>query len=212
MKNEQITKLTPTSKFLLGGSIVVIVAVASYNWCIAPQASYLQAASAHEDILAIARKKTTVISERVDTNRKKISQLQEDINKIEGSFFTRENSREFFSDLDPLSRQCDCTIDTLNFIAPEPVLIEHKNDPENEQDNGEAKVYSSGIVTKGATISLAGKYEGIVQFLKKLGSYSQRIIINDLYIESTSPESDILSCYINIKVYVIEDRETLNNE
>ncbi|MCK5175599.1 MAG: hypothetical protein KAR47_19550, partial [Planctomycetes bacterium] len=60
------------------------------------------------------------------------------------------------------------------------------------------------------------RYENIIKFFMKLSSYSQRISVNELFIESTGYKTNELVCHITITIYLIEDegenKETITDE
>lgn len=102
-------------------------------------------------------------------------------------------------DIEPLSLQCDCNVDSLTFMA-------------DETRRGTDKEQSSPVVLKSATVTITGAYEGLMKFLARLGAYQQRISINDLYIESGPRDGEKLDCGMTITIYVVEDKESITDE
>ncbi len=204
MPNDKITNISPTSRVLLASTVILIVGFGMYNWTVSPQTSYLNAARLYENMVANAGDKTTMIKGQMETKAGLIMTLEHEIAETEGSFFTSASANEFFSDLEPISLQCDCSIDSLNFMSAEPVVVEGK-------EKG-----SSSVSFRRASISLVGRYENIIKFFMKLSSYSQRISVNELFIESTGYKTNELVCHITITIYLIEDegenKETITDE
>lgn len=202
MPNDNIVNISPTSRVFLASTVILIVGFGMYNWTVSPQTSYLNAARLYESMVANASNKTTMIKGQMETKGDLIITLEQEIAETEGSFFTSASAREFFSDLEPISLQSNCSIDSLNFMSAEPVVVE-----------GEEKG-SSSVSFRRASISLVGRYENIIKFFMKLSSYSQRISVNELFIESTGYNAEELVCHITITIYLIEgkDKETVTDE
>jgi len=200
MQTSRFVKSVSVSKLFISTAAMVMVAVAAYNWAVRPRMEYLYAAQNYETMLSNAGQKTVIIKNRIKIKESKLDELRNEVSEIEESFFTSKRAREFFSDLEPIALQCKCDIDSLSSMP-----VEHV------KSDGDKKT-SSDIVIKRAAITLSGKYKNIIEFLEKLGSYSQRISIEELLIESSPSVNGSLACYITIAIYQIEDKEHVTNE
>lgn len=197
---EKVVKTSPGIKLFVCVSMIVIVSFATYNWIVSPQISYLKAAERYEWMTGNAGQKGTIIEKGVESKQQELGVLKAEIDQIQDSFFTEEKAREFFSDLEPISLQSNCGIDTLTFLPPETIGSETDSE------------HTTSIILKCAEISLTGQYENIIKFLKKLSSYSQRVSIGDLLIQSDHFGQQELTCYMTVTIYLIEDKEKANNE
>lgn len=195
MPNSKVIKLTPTSKILVALFSVVAVAIAGYNWVVSPQTSYLRAAHLYDVMVGDAGNMTKVIKTQMTAKTETVKNLHAEIAKIQGGFFTPKQASELFLDLEPIAHECECTVDSLTFMASESVAYEGK------------ETEAAEIIVKRLAISYSGIYKNIITFLKRLGSYSQRIIISDLNIEAGSLSGEELSCQMIITIYMIEDKE-----
>ena len=200
MLTEKFIKSSPASKVLFSVSTIIIVTVAAYNWVVSPQTSHLHAAQRHEVMLNSAEKKTEIIKQRLTVKETELLDLRDNIAQIKDSFFTPKTAREFFIDLEPISFQCGCNIDSLTFLPTESV-------ESNQEENN-----PSSVRLERAQLSLTGHYDNIIEYFKKLSSYSERIAINDLFIESIDARTKDLVCAMTITIYLIEDKENISDE
>ena len=201
MLTDKIVKCSSTSKVIISVSFVAIVTLATYNWIVSPQTGYLQAARQYETIVGNAGKKTEVIKNQIDVKEIEIEKLQGEIAAIQNSFFSPQKATEFFMDIEPLSLQCNCNVDSLTFNADE-----------TRRGAQADKEESSPVILKSATVTITGTYDGLMKFLARLGNYPQRISINDLYIESGARNGEKLDCGMTITIYVVEDKESITDE
>ncbi len=195
MAANKLVKLTPASKVVVSLTSVMIAGLAAYNWTVGPQTSYLRAARLYDVMIGDAGQMTKTIKSQMGAKVRTVDNLNNEIAKIQDSFFTPKQANEFFLDLEPIAHQCGCTVDRLVFVASE--SLAYKGD----QDD------SCSITVKRSAISFAGLYPDIIRFLRRLGNYSQRIIINDLQIESNDMVNGELNCHMTITIYIITDRE-----
>ncbi len=200
MLMEKVIKASPSIKIFVCVSTIVIVAFATYSWIVSPHISYLKAAERYERMTGSAGQKGTTIKNNIDTKQQELDGLKAEIDQIQNSFFTEEKAREFFSDLEPILVQSDCNIDTLTFLPPESIASQ----ADSEQ--------TSSVILKRAEVGFTGEYENIIKFLKKLSSYSQRVSIENLLIQSSHFGQQRLTCYMTVTIYLIEDREKVKNE
>ena len=195
MSANKVIKLTPTSKILVALSSVIVVAIAGYNWVVSPQTSYLRAAHLYEGMVGDAGNMTKVIKNQMGSKKKTVKNLHGEIAQIQSGFFTPKQASELFLDLEPIAHESECTVDSLTFMASESVAYEGK------------EVETADITIKRLAMGYTGIYKNIIKFLRRLDSYSQRIIISDLHIESSGFSTDELSCQMIITIYMIEDKE-----
>ena len=200
MLTERIMKVSSRSKIFISALVVIIVGTVTYRWAVWPQTSHLHAAQQHKMMMENAGKKTTVIKNGVHVKKTQRDQLNEEIAEIERNFFTSKIANEFFLDLEPMAVQCGCDIGSFNFMPAQTIDF--------DQEHG----HSFDIVARRAKTSLTGGYDGIIKFLRKLGSYSQRIAIGELDIEAVDGNVGELACSMTITIYVIEDKENPSNE
>ena len=203
MLMDKVGKINTNTKIFASVSTVMLVAIAMYNWAVSPQTSYLQAAQRYETMMSNAGEKTTVIKNGIDEKKKELERIYEEIAATKDSFFTLKTSREFFSDIEPISNQSGCMIESLTFASSSSVVLEKNEDEDKETD--------SGITAKSAAIVFTGRYESIIKFLRKLSGYSQHIMIDNLVIESLRSGEKRLVCHMTMTIYLIEEKEIVTD-
>ena len=196
MLNNNITGSVPATKVFVAVSFVAIVAFAAYNWAISPQIAYLNAAEQYKSIVGGAGAKSTIIQKNIERKLVEIEKLQQDVSRLENSFFTFEKAREFFSDIEPVAVQHDCTVESSDFMPSV-----------SKESDG-----VSNVTLSRAKIMLSGNYKNIMKFLGKIRDYPQRIGISNLLIERSDKNNNDLNCQINITVYVTGDKEPITHE
>ncbi len=181
-------------------SVIILVSFMAFNWIISPQTTYLRAARRYENMLGDAGKMTTVIKSQMATKKDEVSKLNDEIVRVQGRFFTSKQAAELFLDLEPIARQSNCNLDQLTFMPPESISY--------KSEGGE----TSGIIVKRSVISFSSTYGDVINFLTKLNSYTQRIAITDLTIDSDSMINGQVYCQMAITIYIIEDKEQKEND
>lgn len=199
MLMDKLGKLSDGSKRMISLMTIILVAMGMYNWAVSPQKSYLKAAQRYDNMMANAGEKSLSIKKGIQVKEKELAIIRQEISATRGSFFNEKTSREFFSDIEPMSHQSNCVIESLNFM---PAITT----PANEAGD------DSEVILKSAEIVFSGKYENIIQFLRKLNSYSQRITISDIAIESMVSSRKNLICRMAIAIYLVDHKETVAHE
>ncbi len=196
MLNNNIIRSGPTTKVIVAVSFISIMALAAYNWVIVPQIAYLNAAEQYKSIVGGAGAKSTIIQNNIERKLVEIEKLQQDVSRLENSFFTFEKAREFFSDIEPVAVQHNCAVESSDFM------------PSVSKKSGDV----SDVTLSRAKIMLSGNYKNIMKFLEKIRDYPQRIGISNLLIERSDKINNDLNCQVTITIYVIEDKEAITHE
>ncbi len=181
----------PTTKVMIAVSFIAIVALAAYNWVISPQITYLHAAEQYKSIVGGAGAKSTIIQKNIERKLVEIEKLQQDVSRLENSFFTFEKAREFFSDIQAMAEQTNCVIYSLNFSPTDTVI-----------DTGKSEI-SSHITANRAVFSVGGRYKDIAALINKLQNRSKQVWIDSISIEPVDRNSELLKCDMSIAIYVI---------
>ena len=190
-----LAKLNRTSRYAVFGALIIIATIAMYISIVAPHVRYLSAAQQYECVVGDIAKKKKTVSNTVKGRKKELQKLQEQCVQLEGTLFSPEKAKEFFSDLCPLSEQAGCTVHSLRFppIAAGPGGGQSKN--------------LSGIVAKRAILSVAGVYGNIISLMERLQGRAQKVWIDSLEIQSLDDYYDQLKCDITIVIYTIQNKE-----
>lgn len=189
---DSLAKLNSASRNAISAALVIIVAIAAYNWIAAPHAAHLFAVQQYSRVIDDVVKKNKILSSAVRTKKKKLKQLHEQFTQLQSSLFTADQTKEFFSDLQAISEQADCTVCSLNLITSEG----------NCED-------ASGIVTKSSILSVIGAYGDIVRLMERLQAREQKVWIDSVRMTSLDDDSGQLKCDITITICIIQDKETM---
>lgn len=200
MLTDKFIKSSPSSKIFVSVSTIAIVILTTYSWIVSPQISYLHAAQQQKVMTRNAEQKTVGLRNKMHKREAELTDLHSQIDAIRDSFFTPTEANEFFSDLDMTAIQCGCNISSLTFMSAKAVAPEAGHE------------YFSSVVSKRAEITLTGRYDDILEFLKKLGGYRQRISVGSLLIKPNPGNTEDLLCSMTITIYLIESKETISNE
>lgn len=197
---DSLAKLNSNSRNAISAVLVVIVAIAVYNWIVAPHVTHLSAVQRYESVVDDVVKKNKILSSAVSTKKKKLEQLHEQFAQLQGSLFMIDQAKEFFSDLQAISVQAGCTVYSLNLVTSE----------QNSQD-GQAET-TSGIVTKSAVLGVIGAYGDIIKLMEKLQAREQKVWIDSVRMTSLDDASDQLKCDITVTICTIQDKEAVSHE
>ena len=191
---DNFAKLNHSSRNVVSAALIIAVAVAVYDWIVAPHAAYLFAAQRYESVIGNVAEKNKAIGDTVEAKKKQLQELRKQLARLQSELFTSDEAKEFFSDLQPICEQTGCTLYALNFITVE-------LDREDQQSED-----SSAIVAKSTVLSVIGEYENIIKLVKRLQVRTQKVWISSVVMETISSDSPQIKCGITITVYTIRDK------
>jgi hypothetical protein len=191
-----LTKLSRSSRTAVSASLILIAALAMYNWIVAPRTNYLLAAQRYEFVMENVVKINTSIGNKVETKKKKLQELREQSAQLQSTLFTPDQAREFFSDLQAISKETGCIVYSVNLInnVPNPIKDGQLQD-------------SAGIVTKSAVLSVVGVYKNITKLIERLQSRTQKVWIDSVKVQALNNNSDLPRCDITITICALTDKE-----
>ncbi len=196
MLADNLAKLSRSSRNAVSASLILIAALAMYNWIVAPRTKYLLAARQYEYAMDNVVKKNKTIENKVQVKKKKLQELREQSAQLQRTLFTSDQAREFFSDLQAISEETGCIVYSVNLIT---------NNPKPFQDRQLQD--TAGIVTKSAVLSVVGVYKNITRLVKRLQSRTQKVWIDSVKIRALDNSSDLPRCDITITICALTDKE-----
>ncbi len=196
MLADNLAKLSRSSRNAVSASLILIAALAMYNWIVAPRTKYLLAARQYEYAMDNVVKKNKTIENKVQIKKKKLQELREQSAQLQRTLFTSDQAREFFSDLQAISEETGCIVYSVNLIT---------NNPKPFQDRQLQD--TAGIVTKSAVLSVVGVYKNITKLVKRLQSRTQKVWIDSVKIRALDNSSDLPRCDITITICALTDKE-----
>ncbi len=205
-----IIKACPTSTVLIAGSIIGIITLVTYTWIVSPHTSHLYAAQQYKNMVLNAGQKSEIIKEQIEAKTLEVASLRQKITEVQDHFFGDRTAREFILDLEPISLQNHCNIDSLSELKPRKITTNSEKDVKESPDGGNNRI--SDIISRRISIGLTGQYENIIKLLKKFNSYSQRISVSNLSIKSEDLGNQERLCDMIITIYIIKSKETISDE
>jgi len=187
-----IAKTNRSTRHAVSASLIVIALLAMYHWLIAPHAAYLSVVHGYESAMSNLVNKNNLITSKVKVKRKKLKDLQEKSAQLQSTLFTYDKAREFFSDLQAISQQTGCIVQSLNMI---------KNNPNEKQSEN-----TTGILTRSAELSVAGLYKDIPRLIQRLQARTQKVWIDSIKIMTVEYNSDRPRCDLTITICEMQDK------
>lgn len=192
---DNLAKLNRTSRYAVLAALIIIAAIAMYISIVAPHVGYLSAAQKYGRVVGDLARRKEIISNTVKGRKKELQELQEQCLRLEGTLFSPEKAKEFFSDLRPLSEQAGCMVSSLRF-------------PPSTAASGDSQSKNlSGIVAKRAILSVSSAYGNIIGLMERLQGRAQKVWIDSLDVRAVNDDSNQLRCDISIVIYTVQNKE-----
>lgn len=195
MLSEKWTKSVRSSRSIVLTAIVLIGAIAAYNWIVAPHRDYLLAAQRYDLVAGNLAKKSKIVTSNVAAKGKQLEKLQGKFSQIHTRFFDPLGARKFFSQLQAVSEETDCIMYSLKFLPANPAIIA-----------GRLKA-GSYITANRAVLSVIGDFGNILALMNKLQDRSEQVRIGAVNIKLISKNAEQLKCDMTITIYVMQDEE-----
>jgi len=197
---DNLAKFNRSSRNAVSAALLIIAAIAMYNWTVAPHTTYLFAAQRYESAIDNVAKESKAIGETVKIKKKKLQELRERFAEIQSTLFTPDKGKEFFSDLEVISEEAGCTVYSLNFVTGKPVL-------KSEQSENPL-----GMVANSAMLSVVGIYGNIAKLVERLQARTQKVWIDSVRMEALGDDIAEVKCDMTITIYTIQDKEATLHE
>jgi vacuolar-type H+-ATPase subunit I/STV1 len=190
---DNLAKLGSSTRRATSAALIVIAAIAMYNWMVTPQAAYLSSAKGYESVMDKIAEQGKSIASRVEIKKKLLEKLRENSAQLKSVLFTSDQAEEFFSDLQVIAEQTGCAVHTINRIAD-------KRNSENER---------LGVVTRSAELSVIGNYRDMVKLIERLQNRTEKVWIDQIGVQILDSDSDKARCGLTITICQIIDKDTL---
>ena len=189
------------SRGVVLAALVLIVAVACYNWFISPHTNYLQAANRYESMAETIARKNRVINKGIARWKGELSNLQDEFKQARALVFDPEGAKDFFNGIEAAAESSGCVLSLLKF------------EPPNSKSSGHRK---GGILrVRRAGLSVLGDYVGLIALIDKLQDRREKVVIDSISIESTGNPDEPggrLNCQMNVTVYVMQGEEASTHD
>ncbi len=195
-----LAKSSRSSRIAFSAAIVIIVAVATYNWMVAPHTRYLQAAQRYENMMGDMARKNKIIKTKEAVKRKEVEKLRAELASVQSAVFTAYEARRFFTDIEAVCNAAGCLVYSINFLSG------------NLGGAAASGGSDSGVVENSAVVSFVGSYGNIISFLSKVTNRPQKVDVRSIKISAFGKKPDPLECEMVVTIYTVRDREIFTNE
>lgn len=196
---EKLPKTSRSSKTMLSGLVVMLVAFFTFDWIVSPQLTYLHAAERYIGMIDYTGQKLELVKQRVKSKEIQLEKLSGEIESRKRLFFNPQSAREFLSDLEPLALQCKCVIVSQAAVPADAAA-------------GAGSEKTLSVKTETVALNIKGQFEDLLKFFQKLRSYPQKIYLRELIMESRGLQSGHLVCYVTLTIHVLQDKEIVPHE
>jgi hypothetical protein len=178
-------------------ALVLIAAVAMYNWFAAPYSRYLLAAERYVNAANEMEKTKKMIDAELKLKQKKIDELSKNLELVRQDFFTVDDAASFLESIQTKAEKSGCFVDKLSFSPVKQVSAADSNAPD-------IKKYQ-------VNLSAIGQYADIVVLLDSLQNRQQKVWIDTLKLHLRDTVSDYLVCDVSLSIYTLKIKENANN-
>jgi len=199
MSSENRTKSTRHSRVVFLGALVLIGAVALYNWIVEPHRNCLLAARKYESVTDNLVKRGLSIHDRIDSLRKELGELKERHRLINTRFFDETEAENFHDNLQARAGQSKCVVYSLSVLPEEPI----------SSVNG--ALSGDRITARKARLSVLGECKNIATLLNQYQAGSKLVYIDSVRLGSDRKEPACVKCDMTITIYVIHRKEEQDN-
>ncbi len=186
---------TCSSRNIMLTSLVLIGTIAFYNWVVAPHRNYLLAAQRYESVTTYLVKKNQIINDTLKIKKKKIKEVQEELEQTHTRLFDPIEARKFLGNIQTAAENANCTVNSLKFS------------PADSAFKAEQSEKNSYTITHLAKLGVTGSYKNITLLMNRLQDCSEQVRIDAVTIKSTGNNSGQLKCDMNITIYVMQNKE-----
>ncbi|MDD5327999.1 MAG: type 4a pilus biogenesis protein PilO [Phycisphaerae bacterium] len=188
---DNLANLSRSTRNTVFTGLIVITTILMYDWIVAPHITYLFAVQEYESVVSNAVKKNKAIIGEVEIQTKKLKELNEQFARSRSVLFTADEAKKFFDNLQAISKEAGCSVNSLNLVAKAP-------------SSGEDAL---SIVADSAVLSFTGRYNNVTRLVEKLQNYSQKVWIDSFKMEPVKFGSSELKCDMTITIYTIQSKD-----
>lgn len=186
------------SRSVLLASLVLIGAVACYNWFVTPHTNYLRAAQEYESTAEAMARKDRVITTGIAGKKKELARLQTEFAQARKLAFDIAGAKDFFNGIEAAAEKAGCMISSLNF-------------PSTDKKSGVRRP-KGFLRLKHAVLNVLGDYTDIIALMDEFQNRPERVVIDSINIESNGKVPERLDCRMNVTIYVMQDEEVSIHE
>lgn len=192
---DNLANLNRSTRTTVFTGLIIIAAIAMYDWIVAPHITCLSASQQYESVVSKAAEKNKAVARELETKTKKLEELYQQLSESRSILFAPEEAKAFFSDLQAIAEEAGCTVNALNLAGNKP----SSRDKRETED-------TSGITANSATLTVSGRYNSIFGLVEKLQNHARKIWLDSFEMRVVDLSSGQLECSMTITVYTIQDK------
>jgi len=186
------------SRNVVLASLVLIGAIACYNWFVAPHSNYLQAAQRYESATETLASKNQVMNAGIAGYKRELVQLQEKFVQARASVFEPAGAKDFFNGIEAAAEKTGCVLSSLTFT------------PTNRKPGADR--LSGFLRPRRARLCVLGDYAGVIALMDEFQDRREKVLIDSISVQSIGKVPGRLNCEMNITVYIMKDDEAPTHE
>jgi len=191
---DKITQIQRSHRRVVLAAMAVIASVGLYRWILAPYQGQLLAAQQFESTLDSALHKTGALGATLDEKKANLDGLTKKSGQLRNEVFTINEVSEFFASLQNTVRQAGCVLQSVSEIP------DSRDSAQIQPEDG------SNVAARKAVVIIAGGYNNIIEFLKKLQTNQRRVWIESVRMDAGG--NGKLKCQAVLTLYSVNRMET----
>jgi hypothetical protein len=191
-----IDNLNRSTRTVFYTALIIIAAIAMYDWIVAPHVTCLSAAQQYESVVSSAVEKNKTVALEVEAKTKKLEELSRQLAASRSTLFAPSEATAFFSDLQTIAEGTGCKVHALSLVGREP----SSQDKQKTED-------TSGITANKAAMTVSGRYNNIFAMVEELQNHAKKVWLDSFKIETINFDPAQLKCDMTIIVYTVGDEE-----
>jgi len=197
---ETFAQWNRSSRQAVFAALVLIGAVAMYNWIVAPHVTYLLAVQTYEPVVDRVAHEKASLKNLLIGRRKMLEDLESQFSRMRQIVYTDEQARQLFGDLGAMAAEHKCTVTTVDSASDRPARIV----------GGDPK--SLMVEPVDTSLTITGAYDGIMAFIGRLLAQPRKIWVRSLTMEPVGTDVKRLRCRIYMGIYVIQEKEAVSHD
>jgi len=187
------TNLVGDSKSnVLPVALVVIGAIAMYNWMVRPHVSYLHAVQRLEPVVGQMADERDRICGTLDARLERLRAMRRELAEVRGGLFTRDELKGFIPDLQSLVEQTGCAV----------VMADFSDGTETRPARG-AGSQAAEVKASRANLTVLGRYDQIITLLERLRSNRRKVYVDSCRLELSDARLGQLKCQLALTTYAV---------
>jgi Tfp pilus assembly protein PilO len=192
---DNLSNLNRSTRTTVYAALIIIAAIAMYDWIVAPYVTCLSASQQYESVVDKAMEKNKAVAREVEDKTKKLDELHRQLDVSRSTLFVPDRAKALFSDLQSIAEGAGCAVSELN-------LIGNKPSSRNKRKTEDA----SGVAANSAEMTVSGQYSNILALVEELQNHPKKIWLDSFEMKIADVSTGRLECKMTITVYTIQDK------